>query len=283
MGARSVILNSSRKAFSSFRKEKDTNKYVIIRHSPLDGRLENDAKDFLSNYFQFILNGENKILSDFSIMYVSLAYCDSVEEVVDAYNEAGIKEQLTITQGRNHLYYDTKRLHEYFDDDMIQKIIQNKGDIDVYRATLESAKNRKEGKSILNTVTPLKLPNAINPTAPSKAEIENFMNMLTPYTNTAIENIESSLSIDVIGYLNYLSYKAHPTDEERRLLKIVESLDKPKITQTTLITPESQPNTLKRVQFDSSVSKEPVSISKESKAGDSGIVENLFETFYNDD
>ena len=192
--------------------------------------LSNETIDFMREFYEFIIN--SKILSTETLIYIQ-SFEDTPKEVVQRHNEnADEYNKITVKQLTNHIYYDTKRLHEFFDDQIIQNLIIGKGDLGECKAALQNAKTKKQGKSLLSELSPLKYPTAINTQQPSFDNIKGFIQMLTLYTHTGIEFAEQSFP-DVVGYINYIASKdkSELTQNEAVILEKVKNTNKPRVTK----------------------------------------------------
>lgn len=219
------ILRNLKKLNMTFPKVNGQYKYNPV--SPYGSlNLSNDVLEFMRDFFEFVMN--SKILSTETMIYIK-SFEDTPKEVVQQHNEnADEYNKITVKQLTNHIYYDTKRLHEFFDDQIIQNLIIGKGDLAECKAALQNAKAKKQGKSLLSELSPLKYPTAINTQQPSYENLKGFIQMLRLYTHTGIEFAESSFP-DVVGYINYLSTKdkTELTQTESVILEKVRNTNKP--------------------------------------------------------
>lgn len=217
-----AILRYTKLVYNAF---KEVNGSLKVDPSSVLGRKKLDSRSmaFFADYIDFVMNGN--ILSEETKIYIR-AIEDSPADIVRAYNSyQSDYKQITSKQLFNHMYYDTKRLLELFPDDMILNIIYKKGDIAFYEDALRNAIYKKTGKSLLGKMTILKLPAIVCKERPSEKEIENFMMLFAPYTKKRIQWVEGELPRNIVGYLNYISSKSKPTEEEKELLERVKALD----------------------------------------------------------
>jgi len=204
---------------------KTDGQYHLSPASPLaQQHLPTDTCTFLAEYLDFTMN--SGLLSDVIKVYIA-SIEDTPREIARLHNEnAEESAQITPKMIANHLDYDEKRLARYFDRDMVTNLLTGKGDLDVYRAALNHAKQERLGCSLLYQLTPLKLPRTFCATPPSERELERFLFLIVPYMNSVIEATEGLISSEVVGYINYISAKAKRTPEEEELLNRLKNLDK---------------------------------------------------------
>lgn len=223
-----MILRHTAEVYQTF---KEVNGNLKIDPYSTIGRLKLSDKimRFLAIYIDFVIN--SGVVSE-----VSKIYFKSVEnepaDAIRAYNSLndGLK-QIDMKKANNHFYYDTKRLLEYFPDDMIMRLKSRKGNIEEYEALLQHAINQKMGKTKLGKISILKIPVIVEKERPAENDLDNFFMMFAPYTKEVVSQVESQLPRSVIGYLNYLSSKANLDEEEQAIMDRIERLNQPVSTE----------------------------------------------------
>ena len=218
------ILRYTKEVYKTF---KEVNGNYKLDTTSLIGKLKLKDEDyaFLASYLDFVMN--SGVLSSETKIYIT-SIENNTTDAVRAYNLNNPSYQISTKKMTNHIYYDTKRLLELFPDDMITKIIYRKGDLEIYKAMLENALKTRCKKTLLKEVSILALPSTILSEKPTDKEIDEFFVMFSPYTKKIISIVESELSRNVIGYINYISSKSKNsiTDEEREIISRLEALGK---------------------------------------------------------
>lgn len=220
----SSILRYTKIVCEAFPEVKGKLKY---ESNSMIGRLKLDDRhlNLLYNYADFVLH--SGIVSEATKIYLT-SIETSPMDAIRAYNRIneGVYGEISAKKASNHLYYDTKRLLELFPDDMLANIIYKKGDIAFYEDMLRNAISKKTGKSLLGKISIFQIPAAISKEKPTEEELDNFFMLFAPYTKSMVKYVNSQLSRDVIGYLNYIASKSNKTPEEKEILDRLKQLDK---------------------------------------------------------
>lgn len=204
---------------------KEVNGKMKIDMTSRLGRMKLDDRRlaFLSRYDNFVLH--SGVVSE-----VTRIYLNSVEsnphEAVRVYNERrGELGKFKSKKVSNHLYYDTKRLLEFFDDDMLPNVIHKKDDITLYEGMLEAAINKKMGLNKLQENCVLKLDSGVSNEVPSEDAINNFFMLYAPYTKKMVGRVTEQIPVNVVRYFNYILNKRGLSDDERLLIQRLQMLD----------------------------------------------------------
>ncbi len=208
-----------------FRAFDNVNGNMKLNKGSMIGRMNPDSEvvAFLEMYLHFVM--QTDIVSDVTRIFIT-SMENSPHEAIRAYNKNhGIHEQISAKKAANHFYYDSKRLMEFFPEDMITNLLYGKGDVGVYCAMLQSAVIRKMGRANLNQMTVLNLPVTVSSEVPSDTEMDEFFVMFAPYSKKVVSQVEQKLSKKVIGYLNYLSNKKSRTTEEEQVMNRLSELE----------------------------------------------------------
>ena len=215
------ILRSIRVLYRSYRNENGT--WKLDRYSPLAKMaLSNDSYKFFGDFLDFVMTGG--ILSDTTMIYIQ-SIEDNLQDAIRLYNaDARDFEKISPKKASNHFYYDAKRLHEFFPDDMIIQIQRKKADLEVCRALLQSAVNKKLGKSQVSELCVLNLPTGICTTVPDEKELDDFFKLIAPYSNKAVRETEKKIHPDTVKYLNYVLNKVNLSAEEKLVVNRCKAL-----------------------------------------------------------
>ncbi len=212
------ILNNTKAVYQSFTEV--NGKYVLNPSARGGwGRLSKEAIEFLSDYLNFVMNGD--ILNEITKIWMD-ALENNCLAAIRTYNqmhegEEGFREIGGI-EASNAIKYSQRKLLEYFPDNMLIEIYYKRGDLEVYKAMLQGAINKKLGKTLLGQSVVLKFPYSMTKEKPSEESIYDFIATIAPYTKKAIQDIERQAPKDVVGYINYISSKTRPTSEEKIIL-----------------------------------------------------------------
>lgn len=212
------LMDYTKSVYQSFKKV--NGKYVIDTTAKGKWKdLEPESIQFLSDYLEFITN---------SGMFhkETLIWLDSVErrgiDAIRTYNDMHEGEEgftpIADLAARNHMDHDKRKMIKIFPEDMLKNIYSQKADLEVYKAILQNAINKKLGKNILGNGSVLKTPCIISKEVPSEERIDEFFMLFAPYTKAMVHMIEEQLPKEVVGYINYISSKSVNTPEERELI-----------------------------------------------------------------
>ena len=218
----SRIMNYTKEVCNTF---VEVNGKLKINTTSVIGRrkLSDRKMNFLAKYADFVLN--SGVISD-----ITKIYLNSIEnnpyEAIRVYNAThSDMAKYTSKQVSNHLYYDTKRLLELFDDDMIFNIVHKEDDITIYEDTLDAAINKKIKKNLLQEQSVLKLSSGISSEVPDEDEMDQFFMLYAPYTKKMINKVSEELPVNVVKYINYIVGKKNLSDDERKIINRLKSID----------------------------------------------------------
>lgn len=182
-------------------------------------KLSDRAMNFLKEYIKFVK--ESGLLSEPSMIYLESVEHNQMDAIRTYNATSGAYKQISARKAYNSFYYDTKKLTQFFPDDMLKNVIFTKCNIEVYEATLQAAINKRMGKSFLGKMTILKLPSTVCQEKPSDNELDMFFSLFEPYTKESIEQVEKMIPKNVVGYINYIASKREQTVEEKAILNRV--------------------------------------------------------------
>ncbi len=215
------ILRGTKLVYEGFVYEDGVWKYnaasALAKYKP-DGRVV----QFLRDYIDFVMF--SGVVSDVTKIWLESSE-SSPTAAVKLYNErkANKSEKIPMKKVNNHIYYDGKRLLECFvNDEMIVDLLLHNGkNIDIYEASLKNAVQRRSGKSLFSEYYSIQVPLGINKVKPDDVEVTKALLVLEPYAKVKVEEAERKLSGElagVIGYVNYIYSKSNRTAEEEDLL-----------------------------------------------------------------
>lgn len=215
------ILRSTQVLYRSYRNVNGT--WKLDGYSPLAKMaLSNESYKFFGNFLDFVMT--SGILSDTTMIYIQ-SIEDNLQDAIRLYNaDANAYDKISPKKASNHFYYDAKRLHEFFPDDMIVQIQLKKADLEVCKALLQTAINKKLGKSQISKYCILNIPAGICTKVPSAQELDDLLKMLLPYTNKTVSEVEKNIQPDTVKYLNYVLNKENLTAEEKLVVNRFKSL-----------------------------------------------------------
>lgn len=204
--------------------EKNGNLKVNV-NSPIGKRKLNErTMSFLAKYLRFVK--ESGLLSEPSKIWIESIESNPMDAIRTYNATSGKYKQITPKQASNHIYYDTKKLLEFFPDDMLRNVIFKKCDIAFYESALENAISKKTKKTFLGKMTILKLPSVISQEQPTSEEIDDFFTLFEPYTKESIKQVEKMIPKNVIGYINYIAVKKERSENEQALINKLTLLEK---------------------------------------------------------
>ncbi len=215
------ILRGTKLVYEGFVYENGVWKYnsssALAKYKP-DGRVVQFLKDYIDFvFFSGIISEVTKIWLDSPESSPTVA--------VQLYNDKkdNESERIPMKKVNNHVYYDGKRLLECFvnDEMIVDLLIRDGKDIDMYEASLKNAVQRKAGKSLFGEYYTIKTPLSMNKEKPNDVEITEALLALEPYAKVKVEEVEKKLSGElagVIGYVNYIYSKTNRTQEEEELV-----------------------------------------------------------------
>lgn len=217
------ILEYTKDVYDAFT---EVNGNLKINTSSTIGRrkLSDRKMKFLEEYIRFVT--ESGLLSQASLIWFDSAEKNRMD-AIRAYNATcGKFKQIDNKKAYNRFDYDRRKLLELFRDDMLHNVIFTSCDISSYEADLQYAISKKTKQTFLGKMTMLKLPSAINQEQPTDEEIETFFTLLGPYTKEAIQQVESMIPKNVVGYINYIANKKERSEDEQALINRLELLEK---------------------------------------------------------
>ena len=166
--------------------------------------ISKDKDDFLKKYIDLIMN--TKIVSDTTKIYIT-STLPSVASVIKQYN-LGLDEhkQINIKTAQSKIDYDGKKLLKYFPDDMLSKVIGfSNCDLSQYIKMLNFAiSNYKKKDKLLDNIM-LTLPSVPVEDSLSDEELQDFIQILSPFTKKHRNYVENHLTERAVGYLYYLT------------------------------------------------------------------------------
>lgn len=165
--------------------------------------LGKEKDDFLKKYINTVMN--TKIVSNTSKIYIRSSL-PSVNSVFVHYN-AGLDEsrKINIKTAQSQIDYDSKKMLQFFPDDMLSKIIYyGECELENYKNMLNLviAKYEKRNKLLDNLA--LKIPRVEVQECLEEDEFNELLSIIKLYIKSHMQYIENNLDHKACGYLLYL-------------------------------------------------------------------------------
>ncbi len=184
-------------------------------------------REFIGRFVKFCMT--TKILNENSHIYIK-SHFRSVREVFEDYNQNHKDNPLNVRTCISKIDYDRKKLHKYFDADLINlmmfRVVKGVGKLPSYEKQLAAAMEVYSRGDLFEDKLVIKLDKTMNPEMPDREKIAKFLEIIAPYRKGNLPIISDAINNDyrqVIGYLNFINKKEELSDEEKSILKLVEN------------------------------------------------------------
>jgi hypothetical protein len=215
------ILEMTREVFHSYM---DLNDNFYDKPVGLLGsrNLAKEKVDFLKRYIELIMH--TRIVSETTKNYIR-GY-GSVLSVIRSYNRTvSDGKEKNVKTAQSNVNYDVVKLHKYFPDDMLLRIISySTTDMDYYYKQLNLAvmDYAKKNKLLDNLI--IRLPRVELQDALDEQEFLDFVETITPYFKKSIKAAEESLSGKAVGYFLYLMTSGELRPEDNARYKVIKEM-----------------------------------------------------------
>lgn len=183
-------------------------------------QLSSDKVSFIKNYLTLIMS--TSIVSETTKLYIRChsdrAIKPSFEAIIEDRKKKGIKPDLNINTCLSKVTYDTKKLLQYFPNDMIEKIKNvNTHNLSVYKDNLYKALAKYSPEKELSDKLVIKLPMTGIHGELTDSEFNGLLKLIEPYTKSYVEQLIKSMPEKYLQYFNYLIYVENKNgiDKER--------------------------------------------------------------------
>lgn len=172
-------------------------------------QLSSEKVKFIKNYLTLIMN--TNIVSDTTKMYIRCnsdrAIKPSFEAIIRERNKKGIMPPLNLNTCLSKITYDTKKLRQYFPDDMLEKLKNvNTHNISSYQDGLYRAIAKYSPERAICKNLVLKFPmTGINEKL-TDSEFADLLKIIEPYTTKYVDQLIKGIPERYLQYFNYLIY-----------------------------------------------------------------------------
>lgn len=172
-----------------------------------------ERDDLIKRYITLIMN--TKIVNE--AMKIYLRGHSSVAATFKSHNQTLSEgDQIVIKTAQSNVNYSTKKLLEYFPDNMIAKLTSNSPcDLADYKKRLALAESDYAQKSKLLDNLMLKLPRVALQDYLDEEEFSSFIGLIAPFFKKHIKYLEDNLPGKAVGYMQFLMSSPQITSAQK--------------------------------------------------------------------